>query len=100
MQPSGHPYSRGRHSTELVAQGICCVLWRPPLEPAMADARPVRPDETDNSEEVLASMPLRVWRSERSTHSFPHPNDPAGSAAPGSEYLTSFATSPAGTSVR
>jgi muconolactone delta-isomerase len=36
-------------------------------------------------EEVLASMPLRVWRTEEVTPLSPHPNDPARQAgSPGS----------------
>ena len=53
------------HTRELAAQGHVLRLWRPPLAPgewrslglfAAADA--------DELEQVLASMPLRVWRSD------------------------------------
>ena len=66
------------HSRELVAQGHLLRLWRPPLQPgewrtlglfAAADG--------DRLEEVLASMPLRVWRTDEVTPLSPHPNDPA-----------------------
>jgi muconolactone delta-isomerase len=65
-------------SRELAAQGHLLRLWRPPLGPgewrtlglfAAADAQQL--------EEVLASMPLRVWRSDQVTPLSPHPNDPA-----------------------
>jgi muconolactone delta-isomerase len=93
------------HSTELVAQGHLLRLWRPPLEPGEWRTLGLfAADDDGQLEEVLASMPLRVWRSDEVTQLLPHPNDPAGqtgSAAPGSEYLTTFATTvPAGTSVQ
>ena len=65
------------HSRELAAQGHLLRLWRPPLQPgewrtlglfAAADG--------DRLEEILASMPLRVWRTDEVTPLSPHPNDP------------------------
>jgi muconolactone delta-isomerase len=82
------------HSRELAAQGHLRRLWRPPLAPgewrtlglfAAADATAL--------EEVLASMPLRVWRTDQVTALAPHPNDPAAAPAPGGrapEFLTTF----------
>ena len=76
------------HSRELAAAGHLLRLWRPPLQPgewrtlglfAAADG--------DRLEEVLASMPLRVWRTDEVTPLAPHPNDPApapGAGPPGS----------------
>ena len=88
---------RGREaarSRELAAQGRLLRLWRPPLQPgewrtlglfAAAD--------NGRLEEVLASMPLRVWRTDEVTALSPHPNDPGLAAgAPGSEFLTTFVT--------
>src|ERR1700690_201928 len=88
------------HSRELAAQGHLLRLWRPPLGPgewrtlglfAAADAAEL--------EKVLASMPLRVWRTDEVTPLSPHPNDPA--LAPrnaGTEFLTTFTISvPEGT---
>jgi muconolactone delta-isomerase len=75
------------HSRELAAAGHLLRLWRPPLQPgewrtlglfAAADG--------DRLEEVLASMPLRVWRTDEVTPLAPHPNDPAptpGAVQPG-----------------
>jgi len=75
------------HSRELAAAGHLLRLWRPPLQPgewrtlglfAAADG--------DRLEEVLASMPLRVWRTDEVTPLAPHPNDPAptpGAVPPG-----------------
>ena len=71
---------RGREavrSKELAAEGHILRLWRPPLAPgewrtlglfAAADG--------EQLEEVLASMPLRVWRTDEVTPLSPHPNDP------------------------
>ena len=86
---------RGREaarSRELAAQGHLLRLWRPPLKPgewrtlglfAAADYGQL--------EQVLASMPLRVWRTDEVTALSPHPNDPGLAAgAPGSEFLTTF----------
>jgi muconolactone delta-isomerase len=73
------------HSRVLAAQGHLLRLWRPPLQPgewrtlglfAAADG--------DRLEEVLASMPLRVWRTDEVTPLSPHPNDPdPATPAPG-----------------
>jgi muconolactone D-isomerase len=64
-------------SSQLASQGHLLRLWRPPLQPgewrtlglfAAADA--------DELEAVLASMPLRVWRSDQVLPLSNHPNDP------------------------
>jgi muconolactone delta-isomerase len=87
------------HSRTLAAQGHLLRLWRPPLQPgewrtlglfAAADG--------NRLEEVLASMPLRVWRTDQVTPLAPHPNDPApasGGEQPGAgekaaEFLVTF----------
>jgi muconolactone delta-isomerase len=97
-------------SRELAQLGHLLRLWRPPLQPgewrtlglfAAADG--------DRLEEVLASMPLRVWRTDDVLPLLPHPNDPAQPPDPASptpaatprpaEFLTSFGvTVPGGTS--
>jgi muconolactone delta-isomerase len=70
------------HTGELAAQGHVLRLWRPPLAPgewrsiglfAAADA--------PGLERVLASMPLRVWRSDAVSALFPHPDDPGPGGA-------------------
>jgi len=84
------------HSRELAAQGHLLRLWRPPLRPgewrtlglfAAADG--------DRLEKVLASMPLRVWRTDQVTQLSPHPNDPpptpVSSAVTAAEFLVAFA---------
>jgi muconolactone delta-isomerase len=88
------------HTAELAARGSILRLWRPPLGPgewrtlglfAAADAGQL--------EEVLASMPLRVWRRDEVTPLSMHPNDPDLPPRPGvPEFLTTFAiTIPDGT---
>ena len=88
------------HSRELAAQGHLLRLWRPPLQPgewrtlglfAAADGGQL--------EKVLASMPLRVWRTDEVTPLAPHPNDPALPPRTGAkEFLTTFTISiPEGT---
>ena len=78
---------RGREaarSRELAAQGHLLRLWRPPLRPGEWRTLGLFAAADDGQlEEVLASMPLRVWRTDEVTALSPHPNDPglaAGSA--------------------
>jgi muconolactone delta-isomerase len=93
-------------SRELAAQGHLLRLWRPPLHAgewrtlglfAAADGGQLQ--------DVLASMPLHVWRTDEVTPLSPHPNDPAspeppqaGSRESAMEFLTTFTvTIPDGT---
>jgi muconolactone delta-isomerase len=65
-------------SRELAAQGHLLRLWRPPLKPG--EWRSIglfAADDADRLEEVLASMPLRVWRTDEVLPLSPHPSDPA-----------------------
>jgi muconolactone delta-isomerase len=79
-------------SRELAAQGRLLRLWRPPLQPGEWRTLGLFAAADDGRlEEVLASMPLRVWRTDEVTALSPHPNDPGLAAgAPGSEILTTF----------
>jgi muconolactone D-isomerase len=70
------------HSRQLADEGHILRLWRPPLQPgewrslglfAAADRAQL--------EEVLASMPLRVWRTDEVLELSPHPNDPGRQTA-------------------
>jgi muconolactone delta-isomerase len=86
---------RGREaarSRELATQGRLLRLWRPPLRPGEWRTLGLFAAAADGQlEEVLASMPLRVWRTDEVTALSPHPNDPGLAAgAPGSEFLTTF----------
>ena len=66
---------------ELADEGHLLRLWRPPLQPG--EWRTVglfaAADATD-LEKALASMPLRVWRSDEATPLGAHPNDPASAS--------------------
>src|SRR5262245_52767745 len=96
---------RGREAArarDLAAQGHLLRLWRPPLQPGEWRTLGLfAADDDAQLENVLASMPLRVWRTDQTTSLAPHPNDPGpqtrepGSPAPtagGSEFLTTFTT--------
>lgn len=85
---------------ELAGQHHLLRLWRPPLQPG--EWRTLGLFAAVNGgdlERTLASMPLRVWRTDEVTPLSPHPNDPAlhgtspsaVSGAGGSEFLTTFA---------
>jgi len=93
---------RGREaarSRELAAQGHLLRLWRPPLRPGEWRTLGLFAAGGDGAlEEVLSSMPLRVWRTDEVTPLSPHPNDPGLAASPGAEFLTVFIiTVPEGT---
>lgn len=82
-------------SRELAAQGTLSRLWRPPLQPGEWRTLGLfAADHEDQLEEVLASMPLRIWRTDRATVLTAHPNDPAGRAEQGpggaAEFLTTI----------
>ena len=66
---------------ELADEGHLLRLWRPPLQPG--EWRTVglfaAADDTD-LEKALASMPLRVWRTDEATPLGAHPNDPASAS--------------------
>ncbi|RZU22184.1 muconolactone delta-isomerase [Kribbella rubisoli] len=96
---------RGReaaHSRKLAAAGQLLRLWRPPLQPGewrtfgLFEAQ-----DAEQLEQVLASMPLRIWRHDDVMLLEPHPNDPASPTPLGAgatEYFTIFSlTIPEGT---
>jgi muconolactone D-isomerase len=65
-------------SRELAAQGHLLRLWRPPLRPGEWRTLGLFAADDDRQlEQVLASMPLRVWRTDEVTALSPHPSDPA-----------------------
>src|SRR5260221_6050626 len=83
-------------SRDLAAEGHLLRLWRPPLQPG--EWRTVglfaAADDTD-LEKALASMPLRVWRTDEATPLGAHSNDPACASVSGrqlrlQEFLTTF----------
>ena len=65
-------------SQELAAEGHLLRLWRPPLQPGEWRTLGLfAADDAVALETVLASMPLRVWRTDDVTPLSPHPNDPS-----------------------
>jgi muconolactone delta-isomerase len=82
-------------SRELASQGRLLRLWRPPLEPGEWRSLGLfAAADDDELESVLASMPLRVWRTDEVTRLFRHPNDPAlGTGSGATEFLTTFTVS-------
>ena len=80
------------HSRELARQGHLRRLWRPPLRPGEWRSLGLFAATDDAQlEQVLASMPLRVWRTDEVTPLAPHPNDPGLPAKDGAEeFLTTF----------
>ena len=65
-------------SGELAAEGHLLRLWRPPLQPGEWRTLGLfAADDEVALEKVLASMPLRVWRTDTVLPLSPHPNDPA-----------------------
>jgi muconolactone delta-isomerase len=88
------------HSAELAAQGHLLRLWRPPLPPGEWRTLGLfAANDGSQLEDVLASMPLRIWRTDEVMPLLPHPNDPApGATRPGpaaageeaAEFLTTF----------
>jgi muconolactone delta-isomerase len=90
------------HSRELAAQGHLLRLWRPPLQPGEWRSLGLfAADDGVQLEDVLASMPLHVWRTDEVEPLSPHPNDPALAPEAGAgavEFLTTFSvTVPEGT---
>ena len=66
------------HSSELAAQGHLLRLWRPPLGPGEWRLLGLFGAADDAQlEQVLASMPLRVWRSDQVTPPRPTRTIPA-----------------------
>jgi muconolactone D-isomerase len=66
------------NSVKLADRGHLLRLWRPPLAPGEWRTWGLfRADDADQLEQVLATMPLRVWRHDTVTPLSPHPNDPA-----------------------
>ena len=64
-------------SRELSAEGHLLRLWRPPLKPGEWRTLGLfAASDADQLEKSLASMPLRIWRTDDVTPLLSHPNDP------------------------
>ena len=84
----------------LVAQEHLLRLWRPPLQPGEWRTLGLfAADDGIQLEQILAAMPLRIWRTDEVTRLSAHPNDPGrqGSAphvalteGQGGEFLVTF----------
>ena len=82
-------------SRQLAAEGHLLRLWRPPLRAGEWRTLGLFAAADDGQlKEVLASMPLRVWRTDEVLPLLPHPHDPphrergdTEHAAPGAEFL-------------
>jgi muconolactone delta-isomerase len=62
---------------ELAAEGHLLRLWRPPLRPGEWRTLGLfRAESGADLEKTLASMPLRIWRTDDVLPLFHHPNDP------------------------
>jgi muconolactone delta-isomerase len=90
------------HSRDLAAEGHLLRLWRPPLQPGEWRTLGLFAAGDDRQlQQVLASMPLRIWRTDDVTPLAPHPNDPGpGTTASrdGAEFMAVFTvTYPGGT---
>ena len=86
-----------RHSAELAAQGHLLRLWRPPLQPGEWRSLGLFAAAGDQRlEDVLASMPLRVWRTDEVTPLAPHPNDPDPNDPHPNDPAPAAGTAPAG----
>jgi muconolactone delta-isomerase len=91
------------HSRELASEGHLLRLWRPPIQPGEWRSLGLfAADDADVLERVLASMPLRVWRTDEVTPLARHPNDPVQEASADlAEFLTTFTIAiPEGTPAR
>jgi muconolactone delta-isomerase len=80
---------------ELALEGRVRRLWRPPLQPGEWRAQGLfAAEDADDLETTLASMPLRIWRTDEVTALREHPNDPGPGRTPVnlevSEFLTYF----------
>jgi len=84
------------HSRDLAMEGHLLRLWRPPLRPGEWRTLGLfAANDADQLQQTLASMPLKIWRSDAVTPLAPHPDDPGPSATPsraGTEFLVTFTT--------
>jgi muconolactone delta-isomerase len=77
-------------SRDLAAAGHLLRLWRPPLQPGEWRTLGLfSAHDVDELARVLASMPLRIWRTDKVTPLSRHPNDPhAEPGKGGTEFFT------------
>src|SRR3984893_11904905 len=88
------------HSDQLAQRGSLHRLWRPPLNPGEWRTLGLfTADDAHALGEALASMPLRIWRTDRVLPLSPHPHHRAlPGGGPAHEFLTAMPIAvPAGT---
>jgi len=90
------------HSRDLATEGQLLRLWHPPLQPGEWRSLGLfAANDAGQLQQTLASMPLKIWRTDQVTPLAPHPNDPGPSARlgqSGAEFLATFVvTIPDGT---
>jgi muconolactone delta-isomerase len=90
------------HTRDLATEGHLLRLWRPPLQPGEWRTLGLfAASDAGQLQQILASMPLKIWRTDHMTPLAPHPNDPGPSTRPGragAEFLATFTiTIPDGT---
>jgi len=72
------------HSRDLATEGQLLRLWRPPLRPGEWRSLGLfAAGDAGQLQQTLASMPLKIWRTDQVTPLAPHPNDPGPSTQPG-----------------
>ncbi len=85
------------HSRDLATEGQLVRLWRPPLQPGEWRSLGLFVvGDAGQLQQILASMPLKIWRTDQVTPLAPHPNDPGPSTRPGhsgTEFLATFVIS-------
>jgi muconolactone delta-isomerase len=88
-----------RRAAELARAGQLLRLWRPPLQPGEWRTLGLFSAQDDGGlEQTLASMPLRIWRSDETLRLSVHPNDPGSAGVvrvgrAGSEFLITMTVS-------
>jgi len=81
------------HTADLARAGQVLRLWRPPLRPdEWRTLGLFAADDDRQLEQVLAGMPLRIWRTDAVTPLGLHPNDPGPGRVPLDPRRTEFLT--------
>jgi muconolactone delta-isomerase len=85
------------HWRDLAAAGQLLRLWRPPLLPGEWRSLGLfAAGGAGQLQQILASMPLKIWRTDQVTPLAAHPGDPGPGARParsGAEFLAAFVVS-------
>jgi muconolactone delta-isomerase len=84
------------HSLDLATEGRLLRLWRPPLQPGEWRSLGLfAAGDAGQLQQTLASMPLKIWRTDQVTPLAPHPGDPGPGPGTrpvqsGAEFLATF----------